>query len=164
MALQTVAMRTWDRRFFEMCTLLGSWSEDRSRQVGCVIVGRANDVRALGFNGLPRGVNGGVDERHRREDGEKYYWFEHAERNAIYNAARAGTPIEGCRLYASLFPCAECVRAMIQSGIVSVHTHSPPQMDVTYSRSFEVAIEMLEESGVELYIYEPLLTETELLK
>lgn len=162
MAIHPVTLRTWDRRFFEMCALLGSWSEDRSRQVGCVIVGNANDVRALGFNGLPRGVNGGVDERHRRENGEKYYWFEHAERNAIYNAARVGTPIAGCRLYANLFPCAECVRAIIQSGIVSVHTYNPPQIDVTFSRSFEVATAMLEESGVELYVYDSIMSKYEL--
>jgi dCMP deaminase len=154
MPSRLLPMTPWDRRFFEMCALLGSWSEDRSRQVGCVIVGKANEIRATGFNGLPRGVRGKLDERHNPQDGEKYYWFEHAERNAIYNAARAGTSIEDCRLYVSLFPCADCTRAMIQSGIVSVNTYGPPQADRMYSRSFEVAIEMLLEANVSLNLYE----------
>jgi dCMP deaminase len=154
MLSKLLPMSPWDRRFFELCALLGSWSEDRSRQVGCVIVGKANEIRATGFNGLPRGVKGKMDERHNPQNGEKYYWFEHAERNAIYNAARVGTSLESCRLYVSLFPCADCARAVIQAGIVSVNTHSPPQSDRVYSRSFEVTIEMLREGGVDLNIYE----------
>jgi dCMP deaminase len=154
MLSRSLPMSIWDRRFFELCALIGSWSEDRSRQVGCVIVGRANEIRATGFNGLPRGVSGKIDQRHDSRNGEKYYWFEHAERNAIYNAARVGMPLEDCRLYVSLFPCADCARAMIQAGIVSVNTYPPPQNDRTYSRSFEVTIEMLQEAGVNIYLYE----------
>lgn len=156
MPLSTRSMNSWDRQFFDLCALLGSWSEDRSRGVGCVIASPANDIRATGFNGLPRGVNGNVSERHRREDGEKYHWFEHAERNAIYHAARAGISIAGCRLYVSLFPCADCARGIIQSGITSVNTYAPPERDLNYSRSFEVAIEMLAEADVQLQIYKTL--------
>jgi dCMP deaminase len=154
MLSRPLPMNPWDHRFFEMCTLLGSWSEDRSRQVGCVIVGKANEIRATGFNGLPRGVNGAVDARHSREGGEKYQWFEHAERNAIYNAARIGVPLEGCRLYVGLHPCADCARAIIQVGVASVHTFAPPLSDPVYSRSFEIAQTMLSEAGIELRYYD----------
>jgi dCMP deaminase len=152
----TQAMNRWDRRFFELCNLLGSWSEDRSRRVGCLIVSPSNDVRAIGFNGLPRGVNGNIEERHSREDGEKYHWFEHAERNAIYNAARAGTPISGCRMYTNLFPCSDCARGIIQSGIIQLCTYAPPAADPSFSHSFEVAITMLYEARVEVQIFDPL--------
>jgi len=152
----TLLMSKWDRRFFELCNLLGAWSEERSRRVGCVIVGPSNDVRSVGFNGLPRGVSGNVEERHDRGGGEKYYWFEHAERNAIYNAARAGTAIGGCQMYSNLFPCADCARGIIQSGIVQLKTFCPPDSDLVFSRSFEVATAMMSEAGIQVQIYQPL--------
>jgi dCMP deaminase len=144
----------WDIRFFQLCNLLASWSEDRGRRVGAVVVGPGNEIRTTGYNGFPRGVNARVDNRHSKENGEKYLWFEHAERNAIYNAARFGASLEGCRIYCSLFPCAECVRAVIQSGINELNTHLPPKNDPVFNRSFEVSIEMLQEAGVGVRLFE----------
>ena len=138
----------WDTRFFQVCDLLASWSEDQSRKVGAVIVGQGNEIRSTGYNGFPRKVDASVPLRHSREDGEKYLWFEHAERNAVYNAARFGASLEGCRIYCSLFPCADCVRAIIQSGIIELNTFLPPESDLKYHRSFEVSQIMLNESGV----------------
>ena len=143
----------WDMRFLQLCGVVGSWSEDQSRQVGAVIVGAAHEVRAIGFNGLPRGVNGSVKERHNRDAGEKYYWFEHAERNAIFNAARSGVSTENCRIYSSLFPCADCARAIIQSGIIQLNSYSAPEQDATYIRSFSVSMEMFEEARVEVRLF-----------
>ena len=146
-------MDVWDRRFLDLCSMIANWSEDRSRKVGAVIVGRANEIRATGFNGLPRGISSSVDERHSRDGGEKYFWFEHAERNAIFNAARAGTSTEGCRMYSTLFPCADCARAIIQSGIVQLNTLQIPEFDETFSRSFDVAAMMLGEANVEVRLF-----------
>ena len=144
----------WDRRFISLCSLVASWSEDNSRQVGAVIVGPANEIRSVGYNGLPRKVNSGDQARHSRADGEKYYWFEHAERNAIYNAARVGIKVEACRIYSSLFPCADCTRAIIQSGIVQLNTFAAPDVDEIFARSFEVSIDMLNEANVEIRIFQ----------
>ena len=106
----------WDRYFIEMATLVSKKSKDRSTKVGCVIVGPNHEVRTTGYNGFCRGINDDADDRHDRP--EKYFWVEHAERNAIYNAARNGIPLEGCTAYVSnLLPCADCTRGMIQSGI-----------------------------------------------
>jgi dCMP deaminase len=143
----------WDRRFFEMCRLVATWSEDRSRKVGAVIVGPANDIRAIGFNGLPRRVDAAPVERHSRENAEKYYWFEHAERNAIYNAARSGISTEGCRIYTSLFPCADCTRGIIQSGIVELNSFQVPDVDEVFQRSFAVAKMMLDEARVDVRLF-----------
>ncbi|MGO9672782.1 MAG: deoxycytidylate deaminase [Methylocella sp.] len=148
-------MDKWDARFFDLCALVASWSEDRSRKVGAVIVGHSNEIRSLGFNGLPRGVNGNISQRHSRVENEKYHWFEHGERNAIFNAARAGISLEGCRLYTSLFPCADCTRAVIQCGIIQINTFPTPENDRRFDRSFEVAIEMCSEAKVEIRIFEP---------
>jgi dCMP deaminase len=143
----------WDRRFFEMCRLVATWSEDRSRKVGAVIVGPANDIRAIGFNGLPRRVDAAPEDRHSRQNGEKYFWFEHAERNAIYNAARSGISTEGCRIYTSLFPCADCTRGIIQSGIVELNSFQAPDVDEVFQRSFEVAKIILDEAGVDVRLF-----------
>lgn len=145
-------MTKWDRRFFAVCDLVASWSEDRSRQVGAVIVGPGHEIRSTGYNGFPRGVKA-EEARHSKDNGEKYFWFEHAERNAIYNAARHGTGLEGCTLYANLFPCADCVRAVIQSGIAFLKTYEMPAAEVTYARSFIVSMEMLTEAGIKVTTY-----------
>lgn len=143
----------WDRRFFELSRLVATWSEDTSRKVGAVIVGPANDIRAIGFNGLPRRVSSLRAERHSKEGGEKYYWFEHAERNAIYNAARSGVSTESCRMYSSLFPCSDCTRAIIQCGIIQINTFEAPESDEFFERSFEVARQMLAEAAIEVRVF-----------
>jgi deoxycytidylate deaminase len=69
---------------------LAEWSIEKGRRVGAVIVGPDNEIRSTGYNGLPRGVNDAVEERHSRITGAKYIWSCHAEQNAIFNAARIG--------------------------------------------------------------------------
>src|SRR5690349_7537513 len=107
-------MTDWDSRFMELALLVGSWSKDRSRQVGCVVVGPDNEIRSTGYNGFPREVDDSVEARHVKP--AKYRWTEHAERNAIYNACLIGTPLKGCKMYLSWFPCMDCARAIAQSG------------------------------------------------
>lgn len=154
MTHQNTQKSKWDKRFFDLCEHIAGWSEDQSRKVGAVIVGEANEILATGYNGLPRGISGEVQARHEREGGEKYFWFEHAERNAIFNAARSGTSIEGSTIYCSLFPCADCVRAIIQSGIKHLKTFAAPGDDPSYSRSFQVSEQMLKESGTTISLFE----------
>ncbi|NQW15504.1 MAG: dCMP deaminase family protein [Rhodobacter sp.] len=152
-SFSTIDPDKWDQRFFELCSTIAQWSEDNSRKIGAVIVGNANEIRTTGYNGLPRGVNGQVSLRHTKEFGEKYHWYEHAERNAIFNAARTGIALEGCTIYSSLFPCAECSRAIIQSGISTLKSFEPPFGDKNYERSFEVSMEMLSEAGVNVKLF-----------
>ena len=136
-----------------MADLVASWSEDRSRRVGCVIVGAANEVRSTGYNGFPRGVSAERKERHSRENGEKYLWFEHAERNALYNMLRAGVSAAGCRMYCNSFPCADCARAIVQSGISELRTFEPNMTDKRFGRHFDVALDMFKEGGVTVKFY-----------
>lgn len=131
-----------------LCELVSSWSEDSSRKVGSVIVSSTNEVLSLGYNGLPRGVDASHPSRHERSNGEKYHWYEHAERNAIFNAARNGVSLRGARIYSNVFPCADCSRAIIQTGIIELITMPIPQNDLTYGRSFEVSKQMFNESGL----------------
>lgn len=108
----------WDDYFLEIADVVAKRSKDRSTQVGCVIVGPDNEIRSTGYNSFPRGIDDDLPERHERP--EKYLWTEHAERNAIYNAARCGTPTQGCRIYVKALPCMDCARAIVQSGINEV--------------------------------------------
>lgn len=143
----------WDIRFFVLCNLIGSWSEDHDRKVGCVIVGSANEVRSTGHNGLARGVKD-LPSRRSREDGNKNLWFEHAERNAIYNLARAGGHAEGCILYVNNFPCAHCARAIIQVGIKELRTFPYDPNDERYLRSYFAAEGMFKDTGLPVRLYD----------
>ncbi|WP_323766515.1 deoxycytidylate deaminase [Marinovum sp.] len=140
----------WDARFSTLADTLAAWSEDRDFHVGAVIVGPANEIRATGYNGLPRGVSDSDNARFDRASGEKFFWFEHAERNAIYNAARGGTALEGCTIYINRYPCADCARAIIQSGIARIVCPPKPEHDGALDHSFDVSEVMLHEAGVPL--------------
>lgn len=134
----------WDQRFMDVAKLIGTWSKDRSRGIGCVIVSSERDILATGYNGLPRGVDDTVEERFERPG--KYIWTEHAERNAIYAAAKYGTALQDlCTIYTPLFPCMDCARAIIQSGIVRMVTYRPDFQDPQWGASFRVVLEMLQE-------------------
>ncbi|MEX2300551.1 MAG: dCMP deaminase family protein [Bryobacterales bacterium] len=137
---------SWDRRFMDLAVHIGTWSKDRSRKVGCVIVGPGNEIRSTGYNGFARGVRDDIEERHNRPD--KYLWTEHAERNAIYNAARLGVSLDGCRMYLPWFPCVDCARAIVQCGIAQLCAIEPDLQDERWGDHFRVALEMLSEAGI----------------
>lgn len=138
-----------DRRLemgFRLAAAYASMSKDPSTQVGCVILGPGNDVRAGGFNGLARGVQDLLIRMDRKHG--KYLWTEHAERNAIYNAARAGVSLEGCSLFVtSLPPCADCMRGIIQVGVVEVFCSSGA-IPERWVESTSIADLMAQEAGV----------------
>lgn len=108
---------SWDSYFFNMLPVVALKSKDSSNKVGCIIVGNNDEIVSTGFNGFPRRVN---EIASRQERPLKYLYTEHAERNAIYNAAKCGHRLEGARLYVSYLPCCSCARAIIQSGIGEV--------------------------------------------
>ena len=109
---------TWDEYFLEICRTVSRRSKDPNTKLGAVVVGPAHEIRATGYNSLVRGIRDDVPERLVRP--EKYLWMEHAERNAIYNAARHGVQMQGCTLYVELLPCMDCARAIVQAGIKEV--------------------------------------------
>lgn len=137
---------SWDSRWMNMAKLVATWSKDRSRTCGAVIVDDRNVLVSIGWNGFPRGINDDADVRHERP--AKYKWTEHAERNAIFNAAANGHPTRGCTIYLPWYPCADCARAIIQSGITHIVCTEPDWNDHIWAADFEVVKEMLEESAV----------------
>ena len=134
---------------------VGQWSKDRSTRVGAVIV-KNRDVIATGYNGFPRGIDDEDDERHERP--EKYLWTEHAERNAVYAAAKMGHPLDGATIYVTvaegrkLFCCADCARAIIQSGITRVVADTADFLDPKWGPDMNRAARMLIEAGVDVQL------------
>jgi len=115
----------WHYRFMEVARLIATWSKDPNTKTGAIVVGPDREIRATGYNGLVRGVNDDIPERMERPT--KYDFFEHAERNAVYNACLTGTSLKGCVLYATHPPCTDCARAIIQAGIKMVVTNRLPE-------------------------------------
>jgi dCMP deaminase len=111
---------SWDEYFMGIALLSANRSKDPSTRVGACIVSESNKIMSVGYNGMPRGCN---DDEFpwEREGGEldtKYPYVCHAELNAILN--NAGGSLAGCKIYVALFPCNECAKAIIQSGIKEV--------------------------------------------
>ena len=109
----------WHEYFFSLVDAVSKKSKDRSSKIGCVVVGKNNQIVSTGYNGFPRGMEDKDDSKHERPI--KYKYTEHAERNAVYNAARCGISLDGCSLYCNLAPCCDCARAIVQSGIKTVY-------------------------------------------
>ena len=98
-------------------------SKDINTKIGAVIVGHDNEIVSTGYNSFPRGIDDDVAERQERP--EKYYWFIHAEVNAIVNAARTGVSTKGSTIYLTCgIPCANCAMAIINAGIATVVCNS----------------------------------------
>ena len=111
---------SWDEYFMGVALLSAKRSKDPSTQVGACIVSNKNKIVGAGYNGLPMGCDD--DEFPWEKTGEfldtKYPYICHAELNAILN--NIGMDLKGCKIYTALFPCNECSKAIIQSGITEV--------------------------------------------
>jgi len=148
-----MGQREWDVHYLRMANLLAEKSKDRSTKNGCVIVGPHNEVRTTGYNGICRGLDDEIEERHTRPI--KYFYFEHSERNAVYNAARHGISLDGCIAYITAMPCADCARALIQSGINTIILPESTIMDDEertgrWKDSWEASKKMFVELGIEI--------------
>ncbi len=109
---------SWDEYFMGVALLASKRSKDPNTQVGACIVDGGNIILSTGYNGFPYGCSD--DDFPWERDGEdtKYKYVVHAELNAILNAR--GKDLKGAKLYVDLFPCNECAKAIIQSGIGEV--------------------------------------------
>lgn len=136
---------SWTKRWMEVCGLFASWSKDPRRGVGAVIVNDRQVQIAGGWNGLPRGVE---DLPERYDPAVKAIWCEHAERNAIANAAAEGHATRGATIYCDYFPCDQCTRMIIQAGISRVVAPAPDFSNERYATGWRAAAVMLNEANV----------------
>ena len=134
---------SWDEYFMGVAMLAARRSKDPNTQVGACIVSQDNIIISTGYNGMPKGCSD--DEfpwdRTGEDTNTKYPYVVHAELNAILNAN--GRDLRGSRLYVALFPCNECAKAIIQSGVKEVlylsDKYSGTPMNIASKRMLEAA-------------------------
>jgi len=134
-----MSQESWTQMFMSLAYLIANKSRDPRTKVGAVITAKDNTIISLGYNGFPRGV------RHtsfRMVKPYKQFFMVHAEINAILNAIRNGAKLQDATIYCTLFPCVECTKAIIQSGITKIVV---PNLETQ-----NMICEMLEESNVEV--------------
>ena len=144
----------WTEYFLNIAEQVKLKSKDQSTQIGAVIVGKDKEVLSTGYNSFPRGLDDSLQERQERP--EKYFWIEHAERNAIYNAARIGVSLKNSTIYlTSGLPCMDCARGIVNSGIKTVYCK---QVCTTKNRdkwdeSQKKSLELLKECDIDVIYY-----------
>ena len=126
-------------------------SPNRVRQVGAVLIAREG-AEIAACNTFPSGVRD-IDERH-AGDG-RFVWMEHAERSAIFEAARRGITTAGAHITSTFFPCIDCARAIVGAGIACLDTPAPAFDDPVWGASFERSQIILQEGGVDIRIVDP---------
>lgn len=136
---------SWDEYFMGIALLSAQRSKDPNTQVGACIVNDKNKIVGAGYNGLPIGCHD--DEFSWSKEGDfmdtKYPFVCHAELNAILN--NIGMDLKGCTIYTVLFPCNECTKAIIQSGISTVVYLSDKYEQSDSARSSKL---MLDKAGI----------------
>ena len=144
----------WDEYFINIAEQVKLKSKDRKTQIGVVVVGKDNEIVSTGCNSFPRGINDNLNERQERP--EKYFWFEHAERNAIYNAARIGVSTLGTTMYMTCgMSCSDCARAIINSGVSKIVLRKGKgAKGDKWNESSIRSIQMFKEAGVIVEYYD----------
>lgn len=141
---------SWDEYFMGVAMLSGMRSKDPNTQVGACIVSEDHKILSMGYNGFPMGCSD--DEFPWTREGDplenKYFYSTHSELNAILNYR--GGSLEGATLYVSLFPCNECAKAIIQSGINTIVYDSDKY---EHTPSVIASKRMLNAAGVRYYKY-----------
>lgn len=142
----------WDEYFMGISLLSAQRSKDPNSQVGACIVSDDNKILSIGYNGFPVGCSD--DEISWEREGNfqdtKYPYVCHAELNAILNYT--GTTLKGSRIYVALFPCNECAKAIIQSGIKEVIYMSDKYKDTD---SVKASKRMFDMVGIKCRKYKP---------
>ena len=112
----------WDEYFMAVAKLSAMRSKDPNTQVGACIVSKDNRILSIGYNGTPNGYKDECFPWDRTGDAlnTKYLYVVHAERNAVLNFRGNNKELEGAKIYVDLFPCNECAKEIIQSGIKEV--------------------------------------------
>ena len=139
-------MNLRDKTYLSIVNTLCDLTDDTKKGVAAIIV-KDDNIISHGVNELPKGC---LKLKERCEAPLKYNWILHAERNAILKAAKEGIKIDGCSMYVTYFPCSDCARAIIQSGISKVYSPKPDLTHHKWGNSWREAILMFTECNIEI--------------
>ncbi len=148
--LENPFLSKWDRRFLRIAEEVRLWSKDPGTKVGCVLV---DDRRILstGYNGFPQTISDDLDRYIDRDF--KLSITVHAEKNAILNAAKNGTKVQGSTLYVTFPPCSQCASAIIQAGVAQIVCPDPASAPERWRSNFKAANNLFYEAGVKVLYY-----------
>lgn len=125
------------------------FSKDPDSKVGAILLNADfSTILSCGINGFPRKLNDTNSNRWKRP--QKYQYVCHAEANAVANAARTGTPLDGSVAAVTKFPCSVCTRLLIQAGIKTIYTPLPDYDSPVWGEDAKISKEMLEEVGIDI--------------
>lgn len=141
---------SWDEYFMGVALLAAKRSKDPNTQVGACVVNDDNIILSTGYNGFPSGCSDDEYPWDNTGDATKYPYVVHAELNAILNAN--GKNLRGSRIYVALFPCNECAKAIIQSGIKQVIYLSDKYADTPSTKASK---RMLSSAGIQMKQLKP---------
>lgn len=133
---------SWDEYFMGVALMSAMRSKDPATQVGACIVNSRNRIVGIGYNGFPYGCSDELFPWNKDKGflDSKYAYVVHAEPNAILNATE---PLINATLYVTLFPCNECAKLVIQSGIKTIvymdDKHSGTESDIASKRMLDAA-------------------------
>ena len=137
---------SWDDYFMGAAFLSGMRSKDPNTQVGACIVNKKDRIVGLGYNGMPNGCSDNelpwARDKTLGDLERKHLYVCHAEMNAIMNKTSAS--LDGCRIYVSLFPCNECAKLIIQSGITKVIYVSDKHEDRDHTKAAKKMLDMVD--------------------
>ena len=144
---------TWDEYFIAIAKLSSMRSKDPSTQVGACIVGHDNRILSIGYNGAPNGFDDKKFPWDREGDmlNTKYAYVCHGEMNAILNYRGSRKDLENAKIYVDLFPCNECAKAVIQTGISEIVYADNKYKDTI---GCQASLKMFELAGIKLRQYE----------
>jgi dCMP deaminase len=140
-------MRDIIDRLLEQAVCAAARSPNEIRKVGVVLVTGDRSAEIAGCNSFPPGVRN-LPERVVGDN--RFLWLEHAERAALFEAARRGLATDGGALVSTYFPCSDCARAIVQTGLKTVATPRPEFDDPVWGESFRTSATILAEGAVEV--------------
>jgi len=142
------------KKYYQLAQYQASlFSKDPNTQVAAIVLAHDSfQILSTGFNGICRKLS---ETKERWSRPLKYKWVAHAELNAIANAARSGVRIENSICVVTMFPCVECCKALIQSGIDTIITERPDMENPRWGEDFIVSLEMLEEAQIKIIYVTP---------
>ena len=128
------------------------FSKDPNTKVAAIILSNdTHSVLSTGYNGIPRGMDDNNPVRWERPT--KYLWVSHAELNALCSAARHGTAVENGIAVVTMFPCCDCAKALIQSGIKTIISIKPDLESPKWGEHFRISMDMFQEVGVQVFLF-----------
>lgn len=135
-------------QFMKVAESFADMSKDTTK-VGCVILdSETNSILSAGLNGMPREIDENIKERWNRP--QKYSFISHAEANSVAQAALNGIPLRGSTCVVNYFPCSECAKLLIQSGIKTIVTKEADMESEKWGESFRYSKIMFSEAGLDI--------------